>query len=469
MEPAQSELTIFKDDSYLLEYKDQILSRKAKFESTLEVIDKTEGGLIAFAESGYKKFGILFGDSEVMVREWLPLAKEVFLVGDFNEWNLNSHVLCKNEYGVWEICLARNPDGSYKLRHGGKIKLYLRNDQDQWVYRNLAYSHTLAQHPETMVFDSLVYNPETTYQFKHAAPPRPKNLKIYEAHVGMASEDARVATYAEFRTNILPRIARAGYNCVQLMAIMEHAYYGSFGYHVNNFFAVSSRSGTPDDLKAMIDEAHRLGITVLMDLVHSHASSNALDGIGDMDGSNYQYFHAPPKGDHAAWDSKIFNYEKYEVQRFLVSNIRYWLAEYKFDGFRFDGITSMLYVHHGIGVGFSGGYHEYFGANVDQDAISYLMMAIKCAKLTNPDCILIAEDVSGMPLLCRTQEEGGIGFDYRLAMAVPDMVRIIFTDKLIVDQTSERKHGRSMGHGANRSYSDQPQVERACRGLCGVA
>lgn len=420
MEQTQDELPIFKEDPYLLPYKADIVGRMNKFNHRIDELDKNEGGLLKFADNGYQNFGIIFQSEGVLVREWLPLAHEVYIVGEFNDWNLSSHRLEKDDFGCWHIFLPKLNDNTYLLKHKQKIKLYIKQYTDQWVYRNLAYSQNLLQDENTKVFDSLVYNPPNPYKFQHPQPPKPTNLKIYEAHVGMSSENPEVATYDYFTDNVLPRIHKAGYNCVQLMAIMEHAYYGSFGYHVTNFFGVSSRSGDPDSLKRLIDEAHKLGMIVLMDMVHSHASSNALDGIGDMDGSGYQYFHAGEKGEHRLWDSKVFNYDKYEVQRFLTSNIRYWLKEYLFDGFRFDGITSMLYHHHGIGVGFSGGYHEYFGMSVDEDAIIYLMMAIKVAKLTNPNCILIGEDVSGMPLLCRKQDEGGIGFDYRLAMALPD-------------------------------------------------
>lgn len=419
------QLQVFTDDPYLVPFKAEILGRKLKFEQKCEEISQKEGGLLQFADSGCNNFGIIFNEHGAAVKEWLPLAKEVFIVGDFNGWNLGSHIMHKylvdNEwYGVWEIFFPINDDGTHKLKHNQKIKLYILNDKNEFVYRNLAYAKVLVQDENTKVYDSLVYNPENPYQYKNETPKTPKNLKIYEAHVGMSSEEERVSSYDEFRVNILPKIKAGGYNCIQLMAIMEHAYYGSFGYHVTNFFAVSSRSGDPDAFKRLVDEAHAMGLLIIIDLVHSHSSSNAYDGIGEMDGSGYQYFHAGEKGNHELWDSKCFDYNKYEVFRFLSSNIRFWLKEYNLDGFRFDGITSMLYKHHGIGVGFSGGYHEYFGQGVDEDAIMYLMMAVKISKLTNPDCILIAEDVSGMPLLCRKQEEGGIGFDYRLAMALPD-------------------------------------------------
>lgn len=263
--------------------------------------------------------------------------------------------------------------------------------------------------------------PPEPYQWKHPSPrlPEGEGLRIYEAHVGMASEQGRVATYNEFTDQVLPRVKRLGYNAVQLMAIQEHPYYGSFGYHVSNFFAPSSRFGTPEELKRLIDTAHSMGILVLLDLVHSHAVKNTHEGLNLFDGTEHQYFHAGPRGHHSAWDSKLFDYSKWEVLRFLLSNCRYWLEEFHFDGFRFDGVTSMMYLDHGLGKAFTR-YDDYFGPNVDRDAVAYLQLANQLIHQVKPDAITVAEDVSGMVGMARPVDEGGIGFDYRLAMGVPD-------------------------------------------------
>jgi 1,4-alpha-glucan branching enzyme len=245
-------------------------------------------------------------------------------------------------------------------------------------------------------------------------------MRIYEAHVGMSSAEYKISTYREFADQVLPRIKNTGYTAVQLMAIMEHAYYGSFGYHVTNFFAISQRFGTPDDIKYLIDKAHQMGLFVIMDIVHSHASTNVLDGFNLFDGTDYLYFHGGPKGFHTLWDSRVFNYKNWETLRFLLSNCAWYIEEYHFDGYRFDGVTSMLYNHHGINYEFSGNYNEYFNDNVDLDACVYLMLANHLIKSINPNAVTIAEDVSGMPSLCLPIQDGGFGFDYRLNMAVPD-------------------------------------------------
>ena len=236
----------------------------------------------------------------------------------------------------------------------------------------------------------------------------------------MSSEEGKINTYRNFADYVIPRIKKNGYNVIQLMAIMEHAYYASFGYHVTNFFAVSSRYGTPDDFKYLVDKAHENGLMVIIDCIHSHASNNVMDGINMFDGTDHQYFHSGPKGYHKLWDSRLFNFSSWEVIRFLLSSLKMYIEEYKIDGFRFDAVTCMMFSHHGINMSFSGSYHEYFGSNADDEGIVYLMMANYLIHLLKPKAITVAEDVSGMPTLCRPVTEGGIGFDYRLNMSVPD-------------------------------------------------
>lgn len=292
------------------------------------------------------------------------------------------------------------------------------------------------------------------YKFEHPRPPKPVAPRIYEAHVGMSSKDPRVSSYVEFANEVLPRIKANNYNTVQLMAVMEHSYYGSFGYHVTNFFAVSSRSGTPDELKYLIDKAHSLGLRVLMDVVHSHASCNAVDGLNGYDlgqGAEDSYFYVGQQGYHSLWDSRLFNYSNWEVQRFLLSNLRWWFEEYQFDGFRFDGVTSMLYHHHGLNMAFSGSYHEYFSEATNVDACVYLMLANDLIRKVYPDATMIAEDVSGMPTLCRPVPEGGVGFDYRLAMAIPDKWIYYLKDR----KDEEWSVGDIVGTLVNRRYTEK--------------
>lgn len=327
----------------------------------------------------------------------------------------------RNQYGVWSVTI-RAKDGRPAIPHGSKVKISMIANGSGRIDRLPAWVTYVTQDLSVSpAYDAIFWNPSQKYQFKNAKPEKPKAARIYEAHVGISTPEPRVGTYKEFTRDTLPRIKRLGYNVVQLMAVMEHAYYASFGYQINSFFAASSRYGTPEELKELIDTAHGLEITVLLDVVHSHASKNVLDGLNEFDGSDSCYFHAGQRGRHQLWDSRLFDYGAYEVQRFLLSNLRFWMEEYQFDGFRFDGVTSMMYLHHGIATGFSGGYHEYFGPGVDLEGVAYLMVANEMLHKLYPNVITIAEDVSGMPGTCVPIKDGGLGFDYRLAMAIPDL------------------------------------------------
>lgn len=438
-------------DPWLEPYAERLRERYAHYEAALQKLDVT-GGLMGEVSQGHTYFGFnrgeLWGKPGVWYREWAPEALQLRLVGDFNGWDRMASPMVRDEWGVWSLFL---PDDAYakKLVHGSKVKVHVVTENGS-MDRIPAYIRRTVDDVGTGHFTGVYWCPPREYQFKNCVPAMNGGLRIYEAHVGMAQEEGKVGTYREFAAKVLPRIAALKYNAVQLMAVQEHPYYGSFGYHVSNFFAVSSRFGTPDDLKEMIDTAHGLGIRVIMDMVHSHAVKNTHEGLNLFDGTEYQYFHAGPRGQHVAWDSLLFDYSKFEVQRFLLSNVRYWLEEFHFDGFRFDGVTSMIYLDHGLGKSF-GSYDDYFGDNIDDDAISYLQMANTLLHKIAPGAISIAEDVSGMVGMARAVAEGGIGFDYRLAMGIPDN-----WIKLLKEQRDEDWNLSSLYHTLlNRRYGEK--------------
>eukprot|EP00270_Netrium_digitus_P010440 TRINITY_DN323_c0_g1_i5.p1 TRINITY_DN323_c0_g1~~TRINITY_DN323_c0_g1_i5.p1 ORF type:complete len:870 (+),score=237.80 TRINITY_DN323_c0_g1_i5:78-2612(+) len=411
---------IFDMDPTLNNHRIHLEYRFGQYKKKRFEIDQYENGLEAFSR-GYEKLGFTRSKEGITYREWAPGAKFASLIGDFNNWNPNADVMKKNEFGVWELFLPDSADGSPAIPHGSRVKIHMDTPMG-WKDAIPAWIKFAVQAPGEIPYNGIYYDPppQEKYIFQHPRPKRPRSLRIYEAHIGMSSPEPKISTYIEFRDNVLPRVKRLGYNALQLMAIQEHAYYGSFGYHVTNFFAVSSRCGTPDELKSLVDRAHELGIVVLMDCVHSHASNNVLDGLNMFDGTDAHYFHSGARGYHWMWDSRLFNYSNWEVIRFLLSNLRWWMEEYKFDGFRFDGITSMMYTHHGLQMAFTGNYEEYFGFATDVDAMVYLMLANDMLHGLYPEVITIAEDVSGMPTLCRPVHEGGVGFDYRLQMAIAD-------------------------------------------------
>ncbi|CAF1023661.1 unnamed protein product [Rotaria sp. Silwood1] len=411
-------------DPYIVPYQDEIKRRYKVYKTLVNQINTEENGIDVFT-SAYTHYGIHVDcrTNEIKIKEWAPGARAVYIRGDFNNWQEKQYPLQRDEWGKWTITIPPLADGSPAMKHGQAIKLLIETPSGELLDRLCPWSRYVQRDKNSNVYHGVFYNPpdDQVYKFKHPHPKKKDRLKIYEAHVGISSWKGEVATYENFRVNVLPRIVKQGYNTVQLMAIMEHAYYASFGYQVTSYFASSSRYGTPEELKALVDEAHGYGLTVLLDIVHSHACKNTCDGINMFDGTRGCFFHDNARGYHDLWDSRCFNYMEREVLRFLLSNVRFWLEEFKFDGFRYDGVSSMLYHSHGIAHGFSGSYNEYFGLATDTDSFNYLQLANYVSQTLYPESITIAEEVSGMPTLCRPIDEGGAGFDYRLAMAIPDV------------------------------------------------
>ena len=425
---CKMKIPLTENDPYLKPFEDIILEQ-------LYYIGKKEKELIKdkslsdFANA-HNYFGLHKLKKGREYRDWLPNADEVWLIGNFSNWNISDkYKLTKNDKGEFYIKLDDNV-----LKHGDLYRLFVKWEGGGGD-RIPAYAKRVVQDEQTKIFNAQVWDPPKPYKQKYKAPEKKEHIFIYEAHTGMASEEEKVATFKEFKENILPLIHSLGYDTIQLMAIQEHPYYGSFGYHVSNFFAVSSRFGTPDDLKELIDEAHKNGIRVIMDIVHSHAVKNEVEGLSKYDGTEYQYFHSGGRGLHSAWDSRCFDYGKNEVLHFLLSNCKFWIEEYGFDGFRFDGVTSMIYLNHGLGTDFTSYEDYYAGNNLDVDALCYLTLANKLIHEINPNAVTVAEEMSGLPGIASSLQDGGYGFDYRLAMGIPD-----FWIKTIKEQKDENWH-----------------------------
>ncbi|MBQ1751811.1 MAG: alpha amylase C-terminal domain-containing protein, partial [Paludibacteraceae bacterium] len=439
-------LKIIQNDPWLEPFTQAIEGRyNYARQKEAELTNNGKNTLSDFA-SGYLYFGMHKLADSWVIREWAPNATDIYVIGDFNNWNLTEeYKLTKIANGVFEGKFAKDA-----FKHGQLYKFFVR-----WPggggERIPAWCRRVVQDDYTKIFSAQVWAPEKPFVFKHKKfKPNTDPLMIYECHIGMATAQEKVGTYIEFKDNVLPRIKADGYNCIQIMAIQEHPYYGSFGYHVSSFFAASSRFGTPEELKELIDAAHGMGIAVIMDIVHSHAVKNEVEGLGRFDGTPYQYFHDGGRREHPAWDSLCFNYGKNEVLHFLLSNCKFWLDEYNFDGFRFDGVTSMLYLSHGLGEAFSG-YGDYYNINQDGDAICYLTLANKLIHQVKPNAITIAEEMSGMPGLASKFEDGGIGFDYRMAMGIPDL-----WIKYIKEYTDENwKPGHLFWELTNRRYDEK--------------
>ena len=399
-------------DPYLKPFANVL--RKRHERAVLRELEFTDGTRkLSELANGHHHYGLHKTENGWVFREKAPNATALYLYGDFSRWQIKPEfALHPVGNGDWEIEL---PD--FCLEHNMLYKLWMvwQSGADE---RLPAYATRVVQDDNTKVFCAQVWDPEP-YDWKHPQPPKPDHPLIYEAHIGMSSQEAKVSTYWEFKETVLPRIIKLGYNTIQLMAVQEHPYYGSFGYQVANFFAPSSRFGTPEELKELIDTAHGAGISVILDVVHSHSVSNVKEGLSHFDGSDHLYFHSGEKGQHPVWDSRCFDYGKSETLMYLLSNLKYWLQEFRFDGFRFDGVTSMSYWNHGIGVDFVD-YAQYFDDNVDEDALTYLALANNLIREINPQALTVAEDVSGMPGMAFPTEKGGLGFDYRMSMGIAD-------------------------------------------------
>ena len=445
-------LKLIENDPWLEPFAPAI---EGRYQRVLDKELELTGGKMSLTEfaSGHMYFGLHRTRKGWVFREWAPNAKDIYLIGDFNNWQVKPEYRLKKvkrSNGVWELELKAD-----EMKHGDlfKMKVYWEGGEGE---RIPAWANRVVQDEATKIFSAQVWAPEKPYHFrKKVFRAKTDPLMIYECHVGMSQQEEKVGTYNEFRENVLPRVAAAGYNCIQVMAIQEHPYYGSFGYHVSSFFAPSSRFGTPEELKELIDEAHRMGIAVIMDIVHSHAVKNENEGLGNLAGDPNQYFYEGGRREHPAWDSLCFDYGKNEVLHFLLSNCKYWMEEFRFDGFRFDGVTSMLYHSHGLGEAFCN-YGDYYNGNQDDNAICYLTLANKLIHEINSKAITIAEEVSGMPGLAAPIENGGYGFDYRMAMNVPD-----YWIKIIKEKVDEDWKPSSMFWEVTNRRADEKTISYA--------
>ncbi len=444
-----SHIGIVANDPYLEPYEDAITGRHNHAVWKKQQLTRQGKQTLSDFANGYEYYGLHKEGKKWIFREWAPNATAIYLVGDFNNWEEREEYACKRIEGTgnWELVVPE----SY-MKHAQLYKMHVKWNGGEGE-RIPAWAQRVTQDEQTKIFSAQVWCPEQKYIWKKRSfKPSTTPLLIYECHIGMGQDAEKVGTYAEFRTHVLPRVIKDGYNAIQIMAIQEHPYYGSFGYHVSSFFAPSSRFGTPEELKELIDEAHQNGIAVIMDIVHSHAVKNEVEGLGNLAGDPNQYFYSGDRHEHPAWDSLCFDYGKDDVIHFLLSNCKYWLKEFHFDGFRFDGVTSMLYYSHGLGEAFVN-YGDYFNGHQDDNAICYLTLANCLIHEVNKNAITIAEEVSGMPGLAAKFEDGGYGFDYRMAMNIPD-----YWIKTIKEQPDENWKPSSIFWEVKNRRSDEKTI-----------
>ena len=446
---SNAHVGLVKNDAYLEPYEDAIRGRHDHYLWKLNQLTGNGRKSLTDFANGHEYYGLHKLSKGWVFREWAPNATEIYLVGDFNGWQETERYRAKRIEGTgnWELRLSEKA-----ITHGDLYKMHVYWNGGRGE-RIPAWVRRVVQDEQTGIFSAQVWQPEHAYEWsKKKFKPNTSPLLIYECHIGMGQDAEKVGSYTEFKELVLPRIIDDGYNCIQIMAIQEHPYYGSFGYHVSSFFAASSRFGTPEELKSLIAEAHKHGLAVIMDIVHSHAVKNEVEGLGNLAGDPNQFFYPGERREHPAWDSLCFDYGKDEVIHFLLSNCKYWLEEFHFDGFRFDGVTSMLYYSHGLGEAFTN-YGDYFNGHQDDNAICYLTLANKLIHEVNPKAITIAEEVSGMPGLAARIDDGGYGFDYRMAMNIPD-----FWIKTIKEQSDENWKPSSIFWEVKNRRSDERTI-----------
>lgn len=398
-----------------------ILRRHALFEEAVRTIERTEGSLHAFCfANGIHRLGLQRARGGWLHREWAPAALAVSLVGDFNGWDASAHPCARDGDGVFEV-FVREP----ALRVGSRYKLALRvraaDGGEELVMRMPAWARCTQQDRETGEFCALVPADLLAFAWRHPRPPPRAAPRVYEAHVGISSAEPTIAGWTHFRQRVLPRLVRLGYDALLLIGVLEHGFYGSFGYQVTSFFAPSSRFGSPHELQQLVDAAHGYGLLVLFELVHSHASANTREGLSALD-----YFAEGELGWHAEWGTRMFDYTRLEVLRFLLSQVAWFAEAYRVDGFRFDAVSAAIYQHRSLGGRgkFDSGYAEYFGegADVDVAALVYFQLVNHMThELVRPPLLTIAEEHSGLPGLCAAVSELGVGFDFRQAMGVPPL------------------------------------------------
>jgi len=451
-------------DSELMDYAGFFSRRIELFSQEIQRLRNEWGSLAAYAglhrELGMHKTE-RDGKRYWRFREWAPAANSLYLAMDRVNFarRYEYRFARTDDPMLWELFVPAE-----ELPHGTYYELHVASSRTRGHVRRVpAFAVWVEQNRDNEnQWCARVWDPPEAYAFRYPQPPRSLFPRIYEAHVGIAQSvlgkrAKQFGTYRHFAEKVLPRIQKGGYTAVQLMGIPEHPLYKSFGYQVSGYFAPSSRFGTPDDFKYLVDEAHRLGLAVILDITHSHACPNTEQGLARYDTSRYFFRELKTQ-----WDTVSFDYSQERTRRFLLSNCRYWLEEFRIDGFRFDAVGNMIYLDHGLDDDFSHVGRCFFGKDgknrLDENGVLYLSLANTLVHELAPHAVTIAEEFSGAPGMSCAPENAGLGFDYRFAMGLPD-----FWAKFI-------EEGRTMGQMwhelNNRRHYDKTISYTECHDQC---
>jgi len=374
-----------------------------------------EGSHFALWEKLGAHPGVVEGQAGTSFAVWAPDAERVSVAGDFNGWNKDTHPLApRGQSGIWEGFLPGIGRGAlYKYHVRSRFHGYRVDKADPF-----GFQHETPPKTGSVVWDlEYAWEDAAWMKGRGAASGLDGPMSIYEMHLGswmrMPEDGNRWLTYRELAPKLAEYAVRMGFTHVEFLPVMEHPFYGSWGYQITGFFAPTSRYGTPQDFMYLVDTLHQAGVGVILDWVPSHFPSDE-HGPAYFDGTHL-YEHADPRqGYHPDWGSYIFNYGRNEIRSFLTSNALFWLGVYHADGLRVDAVASMLYLDYSRKEG--EWIPNRFGGRENLDAISLLRRTNEEVYHRHPDVQTIAEESTAWPMVSRPAYVGGLGFGLKWDM-----------------------------------------------------
>ena len=354
------------------------------------------------------------GVSGVLFAVWAPDADKVSVIGDFNSWNPEKHPLAPrwDSSGIWEgFVPSVQPYSCYKYR--------IVTKKGENLDKSDPFAFFCERAPKTaskvLPFPQHQWHDGEWMESRKESSSQKKPQSIYEIHAGSwkRSDGDQCLTWLELAEELPHYLADNGFTHVEFMPVMEHPYYGSWGYQTTGYFAPTSRYGTPADFMYLVDSLHNAGIAVILDWVPSHFPADP-SGLAKFDGSSVYEYDDPKKGFHPDWKSCIFNYGRNEVRSFLISSARFWLERYHADGLRVDAVASMLYLDYSRGSG--EWLPNSYGGRENIEAIEFLKKLNESIYLAFPDIQITAEESTSWPLVSRPTWIGGLGFGYKWNM-----------------------------------------------------
>ncbi|MDJ0757539.1 MAG: 1,4-alpha-glucan branching protein GlgB [Ardenticatenaceae bacterium] len=421
----QAEKPVYRLDLLHFDGESQIVEDPYRF---LPTIDKRD-------QLWYDKNGAhlatIDGVSGVRFAVWAPNAERVSVVGTFNDWDGRRHIMRKHfDTGMWDIFLPHVGIGAlYKFEIKTAYKGYMVNKTDP-----SGFFAEMRPKNASIVWDINQYQWEDQAWMTQRKEVDKFNtpLSIYEVHLGSwrrKGEQNEWLTYRDLAEQLVPYAKEMGFTHIELLPVSEHPFDGSWGYQVTGYFAPTSRFGTPDDFKYFVDQCHQNGLGVILDWVPAHFPKDEF-GLGFFDGT-YLYEHADPRqGEHPDWGTKIFNYGRPEVKKFLIDNALFWLDKYHIDGLRVDAVASMLYLDFSREPG--QWVPNRYGGRENIEAIEFLRDFNRAVHNLFPGVYTFAEESTAWPGVTRDpDEEGGLGFDIKWNMGwMNDTLRYMSTDSI---------------------------------------